>query len=360
MRFSNLDLFVVVLICYYIQNSRTITDFCNKNCGICQNSTCERNDSCKCYYCQDCNSLCVDCDSKMLENVPNLEFNTTHLNLQNNKITKLDGNSFINVSCTIVSLELSKNKLVSTNISKYAFRGLDQLQYLSLKENYLSQIQIIWFADLKSLTHLILEKCNLMNISEDVFRQSPSLKLINLGDNNIKSLPSTLFSKQIRINRLELHNNLIKYVPDAFLETSKSSISELLLHDNLIETIHSSLGLQHLTNLTNLTLFSNPFKCNCDLVWFINWTQNNKRRFKVLSRNYKPLCDNMNKTLWDLNLRDFHCKWIWWEVALSVSVAILLVIFYLKLPYIRRCISDLIHKQHYIKLQSTAAAEERG
>ncbi|XP_033117915.1 leucine-rich repeat-containing protein 15-like isoform X1 [Anneissia japonica] len=364
MRCSNSDyLFVVVLFSYYIRNSRTVAeDICSrpKDCGICDTLICKGPDSCTCHYCGDCISMFVDCESKYLKKVPNLETNTKHLNLQNNYIAKLDKNSFSNV-IALESLNLAKNKLVSTNINKEAFRGLDKLQCLSLAENNLKQIHIMWFADLRSLTTLMLQNLNLMNISEGVFTNSPNLEWISLGNNNIQSLPSTLFSKQTGLNQLELYNNLIKDIPDAFLETSKSSITDLFLHDNLIETINSSLGLQYLTNLTHLSVYRNPFKCNCDLVWFINWTQNNKKRFLFLyNTNITALCDNIDNTLGNLNLGDLHCNWIWWEVAVGVSLAILLAIFYLKLPFIRRCISDLIHKQHYIKLQSTAAAEERG
>uniref|UniRef100_A0A674HHC6 Toll like receptor 7 n=1 Tax=Taeniopygia guttata TaxID=59729 RepID=A0A674HHC6_TAEGU len=172
------------------------------------------------------------------------------------------------------------------------FRGnrLDALwmdgnaRYLSFFENLTSLEELdISFNSLSFLPHGVFEK------------MPPSLKILNLTNNQLKSFIWGNLPSLKNLVTLDLSNNLLTNVPRE-LSNCTSSLQELMLRNNRIHTLtkyflrgafelryldlssnkieiikRSSFPENVINNLKMLLLHGNPFKCNCEAVWFVWW-----------------------------------------------------------------------------------------
>ncbi|RLV62474.1 hypothetical protein DV515_00019275, partial [Chloebia gouldiae] len=172
------------------------------------------------------------------------------------------------------------------------FRGnrLDALwmdgnaRYLSFFENLTSLEELdISFNSLNFLPHGVFEK------------MPPSLKILNLTNNRLKSFIWGNLPSLKNLVTLDLSNNLLTNVPRE-LSNCTSSLQELLLRNNRIHMLtkhflrgafelryldlssnkieiikRSSFPENVINNLKMLLLHGNPFKCNCEAVWFVWW-----------------------------------------------------------------------------------------
>ncbi|XP_071950218.1 uncharacterized protein [Antedon mediterranea] len=321
---------------------------------------------CSCSFCENdlqCSHQCswyVNCTSKDLNKMPRLQVDTKNLYLGSNAITTLDAYGFSNLS--IISLDLINNELTESRIDDTAFSGLDELSYLRISYNTLKKVNKRWFEELRSLTIVVLRHCDITSVDGDLFDNNLNLKWVNLGDNNIRFLPSGLFKKHTKLNLVALFNNEITYIPPGFFKASSASIEVLYIHDNLLANIGPSAGLQDFPNLNKLSVFSNPFTCNCDLVWFINWIKLNEGILAPKGRkDIIPRCNDLgldNKIITKVDIGALHCNWIWWELAVGGTLFILLVCLYLKIPQIRRCISSYRRRKQYIQLLERTTKKE--
>ncbi|RLV62476.1 hypothetical protein DV515_00019274, partial [Chloebia gouldiae] len=172
------------------------------------------------------------------------------------------------------------------------FRGnrLDALwmdgnaRYLSFFENLTSLEELdISFNSLSFLPHGVFEK------------MPPSLKILNLTNNRLKSFIWGNLPSLKNLVTLDLSNNLLTNVPRE-LSNCTSSLQELMLRNNRIHMLtkhflrgafelryldlssnkieiikRSSFPENVINNLKMLLLHGNPFKCNCEAVWFVWW-----------------------------------------------------------------------------------------
>jgi hypothetical protein len=96
-----------------------------------------------------------------------------------------------------------------------------------------------------------------------MFRRLVSLKSLQLGNNNIVSLSL---------------NNPFKYM---------KGLEFLGLGANKLNTFHENTLPDNIVNgLKTLNLASNPYICDCSLIWFIKWLKNTKIIIKQYSTNY--------------------------------------------------------------------------
>jgi hypothetical protein len=97
----------------------------------------------------------------------------------------------------------------------------------------------------------------------DMFHRLVNLKSLQLGNNNTVSLSM---------------NNPFKYMKGlAFFRLSANKLNTFLentLSDNIVN------------GLKTLNLASNPYICDCSLIWFIKWLKNTKIIIKQYPMNY--------------------------------------------------------------------------
>lgn len=182
--------------------------------------------------------------------------------------------------------------LESQSLRILEFRGnrLDAL-WKDGNEKYLS-----FFKNLTSLEELDISFNSLTFLPRDVFKEMPpSLKILNLTNNQLKSFIWGSLPSLRNLVTLDLSNNLLTTVPKK-LSNCTSSLQELMLRNNRIQRLtkyflrgafklryldlssnkieiikRSSFPENVINNLKMLLLHGNPFKCNCEAVWFVWW-----------------------------------------------------------------------------------------
>ncbi|XP_019633884.1 PREDICTED: LOW QUALITY PROTEIN: uncharacterized protein LOC109477245 [Branchiostoma belcheri] len=151
----------------------TIADYDEEDTG---EDTCP--DSCRCI------EGYIDCGYQgLIEIPPNLPANAWHLYLNNNNITSIPAGIFRRLSNLRV-LELQNNEIVSENIASEAFSGMDNLLYLYMSNNLLTDVPNNMP---NSLEYGYFDYNQIGSISEAsmgwILNKNPSLQLIALNDN---------------------------------------------------------------------------------------------------------------------------------------------------------------------------------
>ncbi|XP_033102387.1 toll-like receptor 13 [Anneissia japonica] len=272
------------------------------------------------------------------------------IQLYSNSINKLNENAFKSMK-NISLINLNDNQLSSDYIPIQTFRGLKRLTKLYLYTNNLKTIKKEWFQDLTSLEILDASFNSVTTLDDNVFKNCLNLKVIVLSHNLLNKVPSTLFRGLPNLLTVTCSHNQIDNIGDDAFQGS-NQISSLLFDNNVFKTVSKSFGLQHLHNLEDISFYTNPFQCNCDLVWFISWLQSNDVRPYVYNFD-DVICNGPPKLalrpLLDLDLIDsISCSSH--GVVIIVSIAGVLVIIASILYYFRWDIRYL-HQRRKLRKQ---------
>ncbi|NXX94911.1 TLR7 protein, partial [Centropus bengalensis] len=202
-------------------------------------------------------------------------------------------------------VHLKKLMMNENEIATSVTTGMESqsLQILEFRGN---RLDVLWmdgnsryfsfFKNLTSLEHLDISFNSLSFLPHGVFEaMPPELKILNLTNNRIKSFPWGSLQYLKKLITLDLSNNLLSTVPRE-LSNCSSVLQELMLRNNRIQRLtkhflrgasmlkyldlssnkiqiikKSSFPENVINNLRMLLLHGNPFKCNCDAVWFVWW-----------------------------------------------------------------------------------------
>ncbi|XP_067890465.1 SLIT and NTRK-like protein 6 [Heterodontus francisci] len=170
---------------------------------------------------------------------------TYNLNLQENFVTILYRNGFINFK-NALSLHLGKNNL--QDLEAGIFTGLSSLKRLHINGNYLEVLREGTFRGLDNLEFLQADN-NLIHVIEPgAFSKLHRLKVLILNDNAIPFLPTNIF-RFVPLTHLDLRGNHLDSLPYVGLLEHIGRIMELQLEDNL-------------------------WKCDCDSLPLRSWLEN--------------------------------------------------------------------------------------
>ncbi|NWI98187.1 TLR7 protein, partial [Pitta sordida] len=200
---------------------------------------------------------------------------------------------------------LRKLMMNENDISTTIDTGMES-QSLRILEFRGNRLDVLWmdgnakylsfFKNLSNLEELDISFNSLNFVPHDAFEaMPPKLKLLNLTNNRLKSFNWGNLYYLKKLVTLDLSNNLLTTVPRE-LSNCSSSLQELMLRNNHIQhlTKHflrgafklryldlssnkieiikkSSFPENVINNLKMLLLHGNPFKCNCEAVWFVWW-----------------------------------------------------------------------------------------
>ncbi|XP_047221764.1 leucine-rich repeat neuronal protein 1 isoform X3 [Girardinichthys multiradiatus] len=199
-------------------------------------------------------------DSRWFESLPSLEI----LMIGENPILGLEEKNFLPLS-RLHSLVLARMGLVS--VPSAAFVGLDYLESLSFFDNKLRSVPRDALSVLPNLKFLDLNRNPISRIQQGDFQSLQHLEELSL--NNMEDLlmvERAAFQNLPEITKLELCNNpRLSYIdPQAFRDLP--SLRTLLLLNNKLSLLSGDL-LSTLPSLEELSLHSNPLRCDCLPSW---------------------------------------------------------------------------------------------
>lgn len=275
------------------------------------------------------------------------------LNLGFNLITNLKSNLFKN-SLNLQFLSLQGNSIVfDADDSSSIFDGLIGLQRLNLARNGIKYLPSNLFKPLVQLKNLIMDKNIIENLNEFTFDGLfVSLMNISLQNTKIKSENLICLKHFERIERIKLGFNEIKQIDWSLFEKMGSTLTNLDLQNNQIESItyeinsrvnlvmeslqeldFSNNKLCHINSnlinkspkLKNLGLSQNPLYCDCnmlplfewvrrkfdkDMISFIQWqceipTTSSDSQYQD---DYKFVNNNKYQKFTSLSIQDFICN----------------------------------------------------
>ncbi|KAF1384357.1 hypothetical protein PFLUV_G00117480 [Perca fluviatilis] len=218
----------------------------------------------------------VHCTFRHLTTIPKTFLkNTERLNLGYNSLTELDGSEF---------------------------RSLRELEMLMLHGNDISTIHPGAFYNLRSLQILKLSYNKLTLVNPGLLEGLVGLIRLHLDHNLIDFIEPYSFSGLTSLKLLQLEGNLLKEIhPHTFITVSllgsfwTSGLKHLHLSDNLLEQL-PAVALKTAPRLELLSLHGNPWTCDCQLHWLIEWSSTHEGVIKCKkergSSDTCPLCSS--------------------------------------------------------------------
>nr|APJ35995.1 toll-like receptor 7 [Gallus gallus] len=267
--------------------------------------------------------------------------------------------SFMKNLAYLKKLMMNENE-ISTSIST----GMESqsLQTLEFRGN---RLDIFWsdgkkeylsfFKNLTNLEQLDISSNMLNFLPPDVFEaMPPELKILNLTSNRLHTFNWGKLHLLTKLITLDLSNNLLTTVPRK-LSNCTSTLQELILRNNRITRItkyflrgaiqltyldlssnkiqiikKSSFPENIINNLRMLLLHNNPFKCNCDAVWFVGWINQTQVAIPLLATDVTCAGPGAHKgrslVFLDLNTCELDTSYFI-MYALSTSAVLCLMMF---------------------------------
>ncbi|XP_047221792.1 leucine-rich repeat neuronal protein 1 isoform X4 [Girardinichthys multiradiatus] len=204
----------------------------------------------------------VDCNELHLHRVPtNISADTQVLLLQSNNISIIT--TELQSIRNMTELDLSQNRF--TQVSSMGLSSLVHLVTLYIEENHIEELEDFGLRNLSSLEELYINHNHISSIGPKAFAGLTSLlRLNNMED--LLMVERAAFQNLPEITKLELCNNpRLSYIdPQAFRDLP--SLRTLLLLNNKLSLLSGDL-LSTLPSLEELSLHSNPLRCDCLPSW---------------------------------------------------------------------------------------------
>ncbi|KAM5171738.1 platelet glycoprotein Ib alpha chain [Mantella aurantiaca] len=217
----------------------------------------------------------TSCISLNLTSVPlkDIPQDTGILILSYNNLKAVSTSTFKEMK-QLLELDLADNVLTSfkvdlplmlqeLNLANNSFKSIPDLSQLSsltrlvLSNNQISSIPDSAFIRLKNLKVLELQRNVIDSLSGEVFNGLGSLDHLDLSHNNLWELPTHLISSLVRLEKFYLTENKLTDIPEDFF-----------------------VGLD---SLAYVYLDKNPWICNCALLYFKQWVEENGHNLYYLS-----------------------------------------------------------------------------
>ncbi|XP_078478980.1 matrix-remodeling-associated protein 5-like, partial [Lampetra planeri] len=199
-----------------------------------------------------------------------------------------------------------------TEVAGSEFRSLQKLEMLMMHGNDINKVHPGAFYSLRSLQILKLSYNKLTSVNPGLFEGLVRLVRLYLDHNLIHFIEPYTFSSLTSLKLLQLEGNLLKEIhPHTFITVSvlgsfwTSGLKHLHLSDNLFKQLPDTV-LNTAPKLEYLSLHGNPWTCDCQLQWLLDWSSTHegvikcKKERDTGSRETCPQClspQPMNGTL---------------------------------------------------------------
>ena len=132
------------------------------------------------------------------------------------------------------------------------FKGLNELNYLSLEESQIETISSDAFKDLIKLQFLRLPANKIKFVDPKWFKTMPNLQSLLLSSNEIESLEEKTFENLTGLRLITLNDNKLTSVADKLFKNNLNLVW-IGLHDNQIRTLNPT-SFDHLVDLQHMDL----------------------------------------------------------------------------------------------------------
>ncbi|XP_067130263.1 leucine-rich repeat-containing protein let-4-like [Centruroides vittatus] len=237
--------------------------------------------------------------------------NLTLLNIGGNQLTFIPSRPLLGLSF-IEKLQIQDNKIVSLIPDEFIEEGFS-LDTLELTNNQIEELPKRAFSHLR-INSLDLDRNRIKVIHPEAFEGvEESLRWLKLGRNKLEQIPTNSLINLTRLRQLDLNGNSISRVeknsfhpyghnikfiylqgnkiscidPEAFQHLD--SLEWLYLQSNQLEEILQETFSPILDTLQALDIHSNPFNCDCKLVWLRDWMLTPKGK-TVISKALETKC----------------------------------------------------------------------
>ena len=120
------------------------------------------------------------------------------------------------------------------------FEKLEELQYLTLKENQISYMSPDVFKDLTKLKYLILRSNELNYIDEELFKNLGNLRSLDLDRNQINFLPKGIFDNMLEVQEISLSENKLQELDGDYFSKNKK-LETIWLDGNKLKILSATM-----------------------------------------------------------------------------------------------------------------------
>ncbi|KAG8447352.1 hypothetical protein GDO86_014713 [Hymenochirus boettgeri] len=200
-------------------------------------------------------------DPRWFEDLPNLEI----LMVGENPVTALQSLNFQPLG-RLHSLVLAGMEL--QHIPENAFYGLDYLESLSFFDNRLNKVPKEALKNLNLLKFLDLNKNPISRIRRGDFKDMPHLEELSLNSmEELERVESEAFQDLPELIKLEMCNNpRMSFIDQDAFASNVGALKTLLLNNNRLAMVPLKI-FQNLPGLLEISLYSNPLRCDCQNNW---------------------------------------------------------------------------------------------
>uniref|UniRef100_A0A8C4W7T3 Immunoglobulin superfamily member 10 n=1 Tax=Gopherus evgoodei TaxID=1825980 RepID=A0A8C4W7T3_9SAUR len=183
----------------------------------------------------------------------------------------------LHIPQNVERINLGYNSLVK--LTETDFSGLEKLELLMLHSNEIHTIPDKTFTDLNALQVLKMSYNKVRILQRDIFHGLKSLVRLHMDHNQVEFIHPEVFYGLTSLRLVHLEGNLLKQLhPDTFVTLryiqifKTSSIKHIYLSDNFLTSLPQEM-FSYMPELESIYLHGNPWSCDCDLQWFVDWAE---------------------------------------------------------------------------------------
>ena len=218
--------------------------------------------------------------------------------------------SAFNTECKLRELRFDSNRL--EEVTFFDLKELTNLEYLNLENNLISSIEANSFLNLVKLATLILS-FNRLSLFADIslFSSLSNLQLLNISSNQLEIIPSYMFDHMFKLETLDLSLNKIHFIC-SFSFNDLTNLRNMHLNDNAPNIqIQSNETFTRCDSIQNIYVSHWFFHPHDNVNGVLNIFEENKKQTNksVLERRYyKSLFLITNYSAYDCNLTLFFIQ----------------------------------------------------
>ncbi|XP_019639866.1 PREDICTED: toll-like receptor 13 [Branchiostoma belcheri] len=167
----------------------------------------------------------------------------------------------------IETLKLDNNGITEIGEGLPAIRR--SLKTLTLSHNQIHRIETGQLTWSDQLEHLDLSHNEINTVMPSAFRGLSRLQFLDLSNNKIKNITKTTFEGLGNLTHLNLEANRIPVIGDAFKRLY--GLRHLNLRSNSLAVLNQTTLGPVVHRLETIDIADNPFLCDCNSMWFVEW-----------------------------------------------------------------------------------------